>query len=56
MTSVDSAFDEELSRRLDLLEQPDYDDPARVDLPARELLLFLVASVVVMLLVHLWGY
>jgi hypothetical protein len=56
MTSVDNAFDDELSRRLDLLEQTDYDDPASVDLSGREMLLFLVVSVVVMLLVHLWGY
>ncbi len=56
MTSVDNAFDDELSRRLDLLEQPDYDDPARIDLSGREIVIFLVVSAVVMLLVHLWGY
>jgi hypothetical protein len=56
MTSVDNAYDDELIRRLDRIEQPDYDDPARVDLSGREMLVFLVVSVVVMLLVHLWGY
>lgn len=56
MATTDEAFDDELHRRLEAIEAPDYEDPARKDFPTTELAIFAVVSLVVMLLVHVWGY
>jgi hypothetical protein len=47
-------LDEELERRLAILESPDFDDPARRDLPARDYLGLLAANVMLILLFLLW--
>lgn len=52
----DRAFAKELQRRLDTIEAPDYEDPARRDLPAIDLVVVLIVSAVVIVLVHVWGY
>ncbi|MGH3518637.1 MAG: hypothetical protein ACRDQ7_14705 [Haloechinothrix sp.] len=49
-------FRRELDRRLAIIEDPDYDDPACADLPVRDLLILLFASVVVIGAMLLWGY
>jgi hypothetical protein len=49
-------FEAELSRRLTVVEDPDYDDPARADLPRADLVLLLVGVVVVLVAMWLWGY
>lgn len=45
----------ELERRLDILEQPDYDDPARRDLSGAEFAVLAALTVAVSLLAWLWG-
>jgi hypothetical protein len=49
-------FDGELQRRLALLEDPEYHDPARADLPARDLVVLLIAAVVLIAAMLAWGY
>jgi hypothetical protein len=49
-------YDAELSRRLTTIEDPDYDDPARADLPRADLILLAVGVVVVVVAMWLWGY
>jgi hypothetical protein len=49
-------YEAELSRRLATIEDPDYDDPARADLPRTDLVLLLVGVVVVVVAMWLWGY
>jgi hypothetical protein len=49
-------YEAELSRRLVTIEDPDYDDPARADLPRTDLVLLLVGAVVVVVAMWLWGY
>ena len=49
-------FDRELETRLAVLEDPNYDDPARADLPARDLVLLAVLSVLTIVLMVVWSY
>ena len=49
-------YDAELSRRLVTIEDPEYDDPARADLPRTDLILLAVSVVVVVVVMWLWGY
>ena len=49
-------YDAELSRRLTTIEDPDYDDPARVDLPRADLVVLAVGVVVAAVAMWLWGY
>lgn len=49
-------FDRELQRRLAVLEDPEYHDPARADLPARDLVALLIAAVVLISAMLAWGY
>jgi hypothetical protein len=49
-------YEAELSRRLATIEDLDYDDPARADLPRIDLVLLLVGVVVVVVAMWLWGY
>ena len=49
-------FDRELEARLAVLEDPTYDDPARADLPARDLVLLAVVSVLTIVLMVVWSY
>jgi hypothetical protein len=52
----DDRFEAELSRRLAVVDDPDYDDPARADLPRTDLVLLAVGVVVVLVAMWLWGY
>jgi hypothetical protein len=52
----DNEFRRELDRRLAVVEDPAYDDPARVDLPVRDLVVLLVGSVAVIVAALGWGY
>jgi hypothetical protein len=52
----DDEFRRELDRRLAVVEDPAYEDPARADLPARDLVILLVASVAVIVAALGWGY
>lgn len=49
-------FRAELDRRLEIIEDPGYHDPANTDLPGRDLLILVLASVVVIALLMAWGY
>lgn len=49
-------FHRELERRLAVLEDPAYDDPARVDLPTQDLLALLIGGIVVIVALLVWGY
>lgn len=49
-------YDAELSRRLATIENTEYMDPARVDLPRADLVLLAVGVVVVVVAMWLWGY
>jgi hypothetical protein len=49
-------YDAELSRRLATIEDPEYADPARVDLPGADLVVLAVAVVVAVVAMWLWGY
>jgi hypothetical protein len=49
-------FRRELDRRLAVVEDPAYEDPARADPPVRDLVLLLVASVAVIAAALWWGY
>lgn len=52
----DNEFRRELDRRLAVVEDPAYEDPAGADLPARDLVILLVASVAVIAAALGWGY
>lgn len=52
----DTEFRRELDRRLALIEDPAYADPGRAHLPARDLVVLLVASIVVIVGLLAWGY
>jgi len=52
----DDELREELERRLALLEDPAYDDPARGDLPGRDIALVAALVVVICIVAYLWGY
>ncbi len=49
-------YESELERRLLLIEHPDYEDPARHDLPRIDFVLLIVGSAVVIALAWIWGY
>jgi hypothetical protein len=49
-------FERELQARLAVIEDPDYVDPARADLPARDLTLLVVAGVLLVVLMIWWSY
>lgn len=53
---MDDAFAQDLERRLAVIEDPDYVDPAREDLPARDLGLLTIIGAVVVVLLVLWTY
>jgi hypothetical protein len=52
--SPDQHLDEELARRLAVLESPDFADPARRDLPAADYIGLLVANLALILVFVLW--
>lgn len=52
----DQNFQAELERRLGILESPEYDDPARRDLPGLDYLLLAVIIVVTVVAMYWWGY
>lgn len=57
MPDMDAAeFRQELERRLVVLEDPAYDDPAMADLPTRDLLALLIGGIVVIVALLVWGY
>jgi hypothetical protein len=49
-------FERALQARLAVIEDPDYVDPAGADLPARDLVLLAVASVIAIVLMVIWSY
>ena len=49
-------FDRELQARLAVIEDPDYVDPARADLPARDVTLLVALGVVLIVLLIWWSY
>jgi hypothetical protein len=49
-------FERELQVRLAVIEDPDYVDPARADLPARDLALLVVLGAVLIALMIWWSY
>jgi len=49
-------FDRELQARLAVIEDPDYVDPARVDLSARDLTLVVVLGGLLIVLMVWWSY
>ncbi len=49
-------FDRELHARLAVIEDPGYVDPARADLPARDLVLLAVVGALVVVLMIVWSY
>ena len=49
-------FDRELQVRLALIEDPEYVDPAREDLPRRDLVLLAVVGALVVVLMIAWSY
>lgn len=55
-TVHDEKVREELDRRLALIEDPGYEDPARADLPARDIWLVLAFVLVICVVAYAWGY
>ena len=53
---ADREVREELERRLATLEDPDYEDPGRADLPGRDIALVSAFVVVLSFLAYVWGY
>jgi hypothetical protein len=49
-------FERDLQARLAVIEDPDYVDPARADLPARDLTLLVVLGAVLIVLMFVWSY
>jgi hypothetical protein len=49
-------FDRELQARLAVIEDPGYDDPARADLPARDILLLVVLGALLVVAMIVWSY
>ncbi|WP_216216807.1 hypothetical protein [Amycolatopsis aidingensis] len=49
-------FRRELDRRLDLLADPSYPDPARAGLPSRDLTVLAVLAVGLITALLAWGY
>lgn len=54
MDSVE--FHEELERRLAVVEDPGYSDPAAAELPARDWLFLAAGSLVLIVALMVWGY
>jgi len=48
-------FDRALETRLAVIEDPGYEDPARMDLPARDLVLLAVLGVLTIVLMIVWS-
>jgi hypothetical protein len=49
-------FDQELQARLAVIDDPDYVDPARADLPVRDLTLVVVLGGLLIVLMVWWSY
>ena len=49
-------FERELEARLAVLEDPEYVDPARADLPARDLAVLAVLGLVLIVAMIWWSY
>ncbi len=49
-------FDRELQERLAVIEDPGYVDPARDDLPRRDVVLLAVLGALVIVLMIVWSY
>ncbi|MDP5182010.1 hypothetical protein QOZ88_05115 [Blastococcus sp. BMG 814] len=49
-------FDRELQARLAVIEDPGYVDPARADLPGRDLALLVVLGGLLIVLMIVWSY
>ncbi|MGH3450922.1 MAG: hypothetical protein ACRDQW_09350 [Haloechinothrix sp.] len=49
-------FRHELDRRLAIVEDHDYEDPAKADLPGRDLVLLLIAGALIISAMFWWGY
>ncbi|RZU32045.1 hypothetical protein [Blastococcus saxobsidens] len=49
-------FERELQARLAVIEDPTYDDPARADLPARDLVVLAVLGVLTIVAMIVWSY
>ncbi|MGY1813596.1 hypothetical protein [Blastococcus sp. SYSU D00820] len=49
-------FERELQARLAVIEDPDYVDPARADLPARDLVLLVVLGALLIVAMIWWSY
>ena len=49
-------FDRALETRLAVIEDPHYEDPARADLPARDLVLLAVLAGLTIVLMIVWSY
>lgn len=49
-------FDRELQARLAVIEEPGYVDPARADLPIRDLAVLAVLGVLLVVAMVLWSY
>ncbi len=56
ITVHDTELRDELERRLATVESPGYDDPARADLPGRDIAIVWAFVVVVCVLAYIWGY
>ena len=48
-------YEAELERRLTIIEDPAYDDPARGNLPRLDLIVLLIATAVVVTAMWVWG-
>lgn len=53
---MDDDFDAKLQDRLAVIEDPGYIDPALRNLPARDVVLLIVGSVVLVALMWFWGH
>lgn len=49
-------FGEELERRLEVLEAPDYEDPARGDLPTVDVIIVGIVVLITVVGMYWWGY
>jgi hypothetical protein len=49
-------FERELQARLAVIEDPDYVDPARADLPVRDLTILVVVGIVLIVAMIWWSY
>ena len=49
-------FDRELQARLAVIEDPAYVDPARADLPARDLMILVVLGALLIVALIWWSY